>query len=630
MYGVPSHTQSHTRRPPHHPHVPPRIASTFDTYDANGSGLLDYTELRSALRDCALDVATKTARKLVLAYDDDHDGKLSLLEFHELVKDVEAGLVRRPRNHKMGEHGGRRGSLLSYGDEDELLELHHGLRAHYGNVGAGEFASAASSRRVAPSSVTAVAEAMAAAPPAALLAVRRPLVSPLIAARRGSPNKRRGGGGGRGGDRGGDRGEHGDGLLDSFGFLESGLSMPMLSSLFNQNRQLGFFSLEYEAQGALEEWLESLPGLQPLRPPVLLGVRPLERAEAIARVLRCECTFWEAQRAYVDSHKLYLRQWIALELQALYRMHKAKREAHRRRNAGWEEKMKQSLGYWRNQTVTRCFVAWRMLVHKTHRAWAAAEQAVVKMYRQNESRAFNTWRERTAEYVRNKRRIADAARMMGDPIYRAYRVWKREAAASRRQAGILNRCRMAIVLPEQRWALTNWHIHYRYIKKLKGSGGRMIRHWRNRLLSVCFNGWRRLAFPPSRRDASSDAPSQEEYEWMRRRQEMLSRPCYKRGRYTELARRPPRAAPVALRAHVRVEQDRRARRRPRAQSADDPARLDRRDHRRGPRAHARRARLAGGVLAVEGGAQQRRAAQPRRARARLRLRGARRHGGLAQ
>ena len=404
------------------PHVPTRVAATFRAYDSNSSGRLDYMELRHAMRDCDLDVTTKTARQLVLAYDDNGDGKLDLSEFYELVRDVEAGFVRRPRHS-------RRGSSLLRDDEDERIELHQGLRSHYGNIGAsalGDDFASVSARQQKPSSVTAVAEAMAAAPPAALLAVKRPLVSPLIAARRMSPSKRKGGGG----RNGHDDDLLGDGL-DMFGFLESGLSMPMLSSLFNQNRQSGFFSLEYEAQSGLEEWLESLPGLQPMRPPPLLGVRPLERAEAIARVLRCECTFWEAQRAYVDSHKLYLRQWIALELQALYRMHKAKREAHRRRHAGWEARMKQALGYWRNQTVTRCFVAWRMLVAKTHRAWASAEQAVVKMYNQGVSRAFNAWKARAAAYAKNKGRITEATRMMRDPVYRAYRVWARAAAARR-------------------------------------------------------------------------------------------------------------------------------------------------------------------------------------------------------
>ena len=167
--------------------------------------------------------------------------------------------------------------------------------------------------------------------------------------------------------------------------------------------------------GGLEEWLETLPGLQPIKPPVLLGVRPLERAEALARVLRCECTFWEAQRAYVDSHRLYLRQWIALELQSLYRMRVARREAGRLRHAGWQERIKKALGYWRNQTVTRCFIAWRMLVDKTHKAWASAEQAVVKMYNQQASRAFNTWKEKNVAYRENKRRIYEATRMMSEP-----------------------------------------------------------------------------------------------------------------------------------------------------------------------------------------------------------------------
>ena len=90
-------------------------------------------------------------------------------------------------------------------------------------------------------------------------------------------------------------------------------------------------TLEYEPRSGLEEWLDALPGLEPQRQPPLLGVRPLERGEAIARVLRMECTLWEAQQAYLDSHRLYLRQWIALQLQGLYRGRKAREEV--RRNA---------------------------------------------------------------------------------------------------------------------------------------------------------------------------------------------------------------------------------------------------------------------------------------------------------
>ena len=43
----------------------------------------------------------------------------------------------------------------------------------------------------------------------------------------------------------------------------------------------------------LERVLQRLPGMHAERAASLLGVRPMERAEAMARVLRCESTVWE-------------------------------------------------------------------------------------------------------------------------------------------------------------------------------------------------------------------------------------------------------------------------------------------------------------------------------------------------
>ena len=138
--------------------------------------------------------------------------------------------------------------------------------------------------------------AAAIAPPAeAPRPIRQPLVSPLLPPRdahgrlRGAQARER----------------HGRGL--------GGGARPMLSAYYRGRPQ---DTLEYAPRTSLEEWLDGLPGLAPTRPPPLLGVRPLERGEAIARFLRMECSLWEAQRAYVDSHRLYVRQWIALQLQA--------------------------------------------------------------------------------------------------------------------------------------------------------------------------------------------------------------------------------------------------------------------------------------------------------------------------
>jgi hypothetical protein len=50
---------------------------------------------------------------------------------------------------------------------------------------------------------------------------------------------------------------------------------------------------EKSAPEVLERVLQRLPGMHAERAAALLGVRPMERAEAMARVLRCESTVWE-------------------------------------------------------------------------------------------------------------------------------------------------------------------------------------------------------------------------------------------------------------------------------------------------------------------------------------------------
>ena len=50
---------------------------------------------------------------------------------------------------------------------------------------------------------------------------------------------------------------------------------------------------EESAPQVLERVLQRLPGMHAERAASLLGVRPMERAEAMARVLRCESTVWE-------------------------------------------------------------------------------------------------------------------------------------------------------------------------------------------------------------------------------------------------------------------------------------------------------------------------------------------------
>jgi len=80
--------------------VPPKVARTFYHFDANKSGFLGYRELRNALRHYGLsDVTIRDARSVVRRYDDTPDGKLDLREFAELVRDLEAGIIRSSLNY---------------------------------------------------------------------------------------------------------------------------------------------------------------------------------------------------------------------------------------------------------------------------------------------------------------------------------------------------------------------------------------------------------------------------------------------------------------------------------------------------------------------------------------------------
>ena len=75
----------------------PKATRAFHHFDANKSGFLGYRELRNALRHYGFSDATiRDARSAVRRYDDTPDGKLDLNEFAELVRDLEAGVVRSP------------------------------------------------------------------------------------------------------------------------------------------------------------------------------------------------------------------------------------------------------------------------------------------------------------------------------------------------------------------------------------------------------------------------------------------------------------------------------------------------------------------------------------------------------
>ena len=71
------------------------IKAVFDRFDVNRSGRLDYRELRTCLRALGLDVTSREAAEVLLAYDADANGLMELLEFARLVR----RLGYRPQPH---------------------------------------------------------------------------------------------------------------------------------------------------------------------------------------------------------------------------------------------------------------------------------------------------------------------------------------------------------------------------------------------------------------------------------------------------------------------------------------------------------------------------------------------------
>jgi Ca2+-binding EF-hand superfamily protein len=84
-------------RTPHNPstQVPARVSAAFDAFDTNRSGMMDYRELRTALRYYGVDTSEGEAAAIVRAYDDNPDGKLDRVEFANLVRDLEGGHLRK-------------------------------------------------------------------------------------------------------------------------------------------------------------------------------------------------------------------------------------------------------------------------------------------------------------------------------------------------------------------------------------------------------------------------------------------------------------------------------------------------------------------------------------------------------
>jgi hypothetical protein len=64
------------------------IVQAFDLYDADHSGAIDATELRSALQAVGLTVTGTQVDFMLRKYDDDRNMTLQLPEFAQLVRDL--------------------------------------------------------------------------------------------------------------------------------------------------------------------------------------------------------------------------------------------------------------------------------------------------------------------------------------------------------------------------------------------------------------------------------------------------------------------------------------------------------------------------------------------------------------
>ena len=85
--------------------IPPRVLATFEHFDRNRSGFLDYRELREALRHYGLDMSMSQAANLVQRYDSNPDGRLDVGEFAALIRDLEQSTHHHHQGHGHGGYG---------------------------------------------------------------------------------------------------------------------------------------------------------------------------------------------------------------------------------------------------------------------------------------------------------------------------------------------------------------------------------------------------------------------------------------------------------------------------------------------------------------------------------------------
>ena len=75
--------------------VPVEVRATFNHFDANRSGYMDFRELVAALRHYGFHATQAEAAAIVRRYDDSPDGKLDIYEFATLVRDISSGALRQ-------------------------------------------------------------------------------------------------------------------------------------------------------------------------------------------------------------------------------------------------------------------------------------------------------------------------------------------------------------------------------------------------------------------------------------------------------------------------------------------------------------------------------------------------------
>ena len=331
----------------------------------------------------------------------------------------------------------------------------------------------------------------------------------------------------------------------------------------------------------LELWLDQLPGLEAQRPPPLLGVRPLERAEVLARFLRMECTLWEAQQMYLDSHALYLRQWIALKVQALFRARVARRELAARQNARWiETHLPHSLVFWQHGLTFKCFHGWRAVHEAKQRVRHEATKAAMRWASYRMSRALRTWigvcEGRHAAKRTLQRALLNWREGKVKAVSRAFRRWvetwskrcderrlkeeKRKETERREQ--LMRRAVRACQRPDLFWALLSWKGHLEARTRARGLMHNALVLWRHILIAQRFRVWKGHSEARSRaqelvrkalsswrhaliavrfrhwaKQTSQRARALREeqllsYRYLASVHELLGRPCVKRGRFT--------------------------------------------------------------------------------------------------